>query len=57
MNGVATALPSKNDSGLIKKLKTYATEIGIKMILILESKTCFDKYIKVEKLKITLAAV
>ena len=54
---MATALPSKKDSGLIKKLNTYAKEIAIKEKFTLPSKTCLDKKISVEKLKITAAAV
>jgi hypothetical protein len=57
MNGIVTTVPNKNDSGLIKKLKTYTTEIIIKRKFAFESKICFDKKIKVEKLKISAAAV
>ena len=57
INGIATALPSKNDSGLIKKLNMQATEIRIKEELTLPSNICIDKKISVEKLKITDAAV
>ena len=57
INGIATALPNKNDSGLIKKLTTYAMEIRIKKKFTLPSKICLDKKISVEKLKITAAAV
>ena len=57
MNGIVTTVPNKNDSGLIKKLKTYTIEIIIKRKFAFESKICFDKKIKVEKLKISAAAV
>ena len=57
MNGIVTTVPNKNDSGLIKKLKTYAVEIRAKEKFTLPSKICLDKKISVEKLKITAAAV
>ena len=56
-NGIVITLPNKNDSGLIKKLNTYATEIRIKKIFTFASKICFNKNIKVEKLKISAVAV
>ena len=57
MKGTATALPNKNDSGLIKKLKTQAKVIGRKEKFTLPSEICLDKKISEEKLKITAAAV
>ena len=56
-NGTVTTLPNKNDSGLIKKLNTYAMEIRTKEKFTLLSNICLDKNISVEKLKITAAAV
>ena len=57
MNGIVMTVPNKNDSGLIKKLKTYTAEIIKKRKFTFESKICLDKKIKVEKLKISAAAV
>ena len=56
-NGIVTTLPNKNDSGLIKKLNIYTAEIRIKKIFTFASKICFNKNIKVEKLKISAVAV
>ena len=57
MKGTVTALPNKNDSGLIKKLKTWAKVIGRKEKFTLPSEICLDKKISEEKLKITAVAV
>ena len=57
MKGTDTALPTKNDSGLIRKLNTQANETEMKVEFTLSSEICLHKKISVEKLKINAAAV